>query len=77
VPGVDVLDPAPDDPELGGVGAAVVDGSEDGAGAAVMLLPGVVAAAPVGAGAAETCVVAGRLAQPAALTPTMSSAIIN
>src|SRR5215510_9401204 len=77
VPGVDVLDPAPEDPAPEGVGAAVVsDEPEVGAGAAVML-PGVVAAAPVGAGAAETCVVAGRLAQPVALTPRISRATIN
>src|SRR5262245_16921234 len=70
------LVPAPEDPAPEGVGAAVADEPEDGAGAAVML-PGVVAAAPVGAGADETCVVAGRLAQPAAPTPKMSSATIN
>src|SRR5262249_36690663 len=72
-PGVGVLEPA--DPAPEGVGAAVVS-DEDGAGTAVML-PGVVAAAPVGAGAAATCVVAGRLAQPVALTPRTSRATIN
>jgi hypothetical protein len=41
------------------------------------MLPDVVVAAPVGAGADETCVVAGRLAQPAALTPRISRATIN
>jgi hypothetical protein len=36
-----------------------------------------VVAAPVGAGADDTCVVAGRLAQPAAMTPKISSTTIN